>query len=156
MTVPKSPPGFRRRLLRAQRVGRLVLLVFVLAGAAGLFGGLGPLSGQRVVVGEQGLLSLPRFVRLQTPFVLIAENSGGDERAWTVLLSDRMVRHLSIEQIAPTPLESTWSGEGLELRFGPGTTRASVRARSDAVGPIDGHVRMDDGEPVSIPLWTYP
>ena len=80
MTVPKSPPGFRRRLLRAQRVGRLVLLVFVLAGAAGLFGGLGPLSGQRVVVGEQGLLSLPRFVRLQTPFVLIAENSGGDER----------------------------------------------------------------------------
>lgn len=156
MSELASPPGFRRRLLRAQRAGRFLLLAFVVAGASGLLGGQGPLAGQRIAVGEQGSVSLPRFIRVQTPFTLVAERTSVRNEPWALVLSDALVRRLDIENIAPTPLASQWSAEGLSLRFAADTTHVSIRARSDDLGPSGGRIRMAGSEDTDLPLWTYP
>lgn len=156
MNEPTATPGFRRRLILAQRAGRLLLLAFVVAGVAGLLGGFGPLARQVVAVGEQVSIQLPRFVRIQTPFTLTAERSQPSGQPWRLALSNDLIADLAIEDISPKPLASQWSAQGLELEFGAATTRVSLRARSDAAGRTGGHVRVNTGEPVAIPLWTYP
>lgn len=137
-------------------MGRWLLLAIVAAGTLGVFGGSGPLSRQEIALGPHASVSLPRLARFQSPFSLVAERREAADRPLRLVLSDELVRGLSIERIGPTPVASKWSAEGLELEFAAGTQRVRLYARPDTVGGLEGQVRMDANAAVSLSLWSYP
>jgi hypothetical protein len=109
---------FERRWRTVQTIVIVLLVAFVLAGAAGLFG-RGPLS-KTTTQGSEGVnLQYERFARSKTPaqVVLIVPDRAVHGATLHVLLPAKLVESFKIEQTTPQPVRVTPQTAGLLLEF---------------------------------------
>jgi hypothetical protein len=109
---------FERPWRTTQKVVITLLVLFVVAGAAGLFG-RGPLS-KTTARGDDGInLQYERFARSKTPaqVVLIVPDRAIRGDRLHILLPAKLVESFKIEQTTPLPTRITPKTAGLYLEF---------------------------------------
>jgi hypothetical protein len=154
-------PEFQRRTWAAQRVGRLVMALVVLAALLGLVGS-GPLSKARAGDGERLTVEYDRFVRRLgenrlTVKVAPGAAAGPEVRVW---IDSRYARWMEVESVTPEPERMETAADRLTLVFmlaRPGEgLEAVLDLRSRAFGPVRGAVGLAGGPAARITQFVYP
>jgi len=151
-----------RRAWRVQRIGWVLLALFLLAGLLGLLGGNGPLQ-QASVASADGrvLVTYPRFDRYVAPSQLevriepAALPGGSVELA----LSRRWVDVFELYGISPTPDRERADGADIVYRFSttPGQPlEIGFFGRPHHVGPLPGSLAVAGGERLSFSTFVLP
>lgn len=153
--------AFQRRWWIVERAGWLIMIVGVVAGAAG-FLGRGPASSDRVETPD-GKVSLEydRWTRLQAPTQLRLRLPPADkQREVSVAISREYCRHVRVRQIAPTPLSTHSTAEGLIIVCRVASAQTDVPIDFDlemeTVGKLEGWLQVDDHPPLRFSQFVYP
>ncbi len=151
---------FQHRSWRVQKFGRFVVVLFVLAGIAGLFGGGGPFAKKHVHSGPVQLIH-PRFLRTQAPaaFEIRVERLPAGSNPLVVSLGGSFVRDFQIAGISPEPRTQSLGNETLVYEF----------ARTDAhpppivfwiepasAGPKSFSLAVLDQPPIQVDSFVFP
>ncbi len=153
-------PEFERREWRVQRIGWVLLLLFVVAAAAGLFG-RGPASLARA--GEQGgpfEMSYGRFTRYEAPVNLdlkLRPEPGQDPQLW---LSSEYLKGLRIERVTPEPARTQLQADGVLYTFEAGDAQQpveiTVHAMADRIGLRSGRAGTAPDHAFDFWQFVYP
>jgi hypothetical protein len=145
---------FQRRQWQVQRFFWAVLALLIAGCAAGLAGS-GPFADRTSFMGGGWELVSPRFSRLDSPtrFELTQRNDVPD--VVSVHLGGDFADSFVIEHVWPAPVSSRRDSEGLELRFGPGTSRITLQGRPSNIGLLRGRFAVD-GTGGGIWAWVNP
>jgi hypothetical protein len=112
-------PAFQRRDWRAQSVGRIVMVVIVIAALAGAFGD-GVLSSRRARTDDGRLeVEYDRIARHGAPEPLrvhVAAHAPGDSIV-DLWIDQRYVHGVVMREISPSPIATWAGGERLIYRF---------------------------------------
>ena len=131
--------AFERRWHRAEQVGRVVMVLFVAAGVAGLLG-QGPYSHRTYRTPDNALaVDFEPVARSQTATqVTLHFNNLADAATRKLFVSTNIVEPMGLQQIIPQPLSSQAVEGGLLLTFGvpPDTRHALVRVMLQPAGVI--------------------
>jgi hypothetical protein len=154
---------FQRRTWAVERVAWALMVLLVLAAAAGLLA-TGPM-GTAEVSDEAGLVHVryERFARLGAPSTLRVEFAAAATSSPTVALElgRSLAEAIQVERVQPEPLrERAGGGGGLVLEFGiaePGRP-ALVRifAKREKIGLVEGEVGLAGRPPVRFTQFVYP
>jgi hypothetical protein len=152
---------FQRRTWAAQRVGRVMMALVVLAALLGLVG-TGPLSKTSAGDGERLTVEYDRFVRRLGENRLIVKvapgaAAGPEVRVW---IDSGYARWMEVESVTPEPERMETAADRLTLVFAlarPGEgLEAVLDLRSRAFGPVRGAVGLADGPTARIAQFVYP
>lgn len=153
--------GFQRKEWWAQRVGLVLLAVFLAAGVAGTFGA-GPLS-ETTAEAEDGSLAVEyeRFIRHigMTSLTATLGTSAVSQGTARLLISRDLAAGWRIENVSPTPSVESSSDDWLIYEFevlGETPPRVRVLYRGDGFGTHGGTIRAGSGATVDLRQWIYP
>ena len=122
--------SFEQGWRRAEQVGRIVMIVFVAAGLAGLFG-RGPYSHRTEKTAESGLaVDFEPVARSQTSTQVTLHIANPTEApAREVFVGSNIVEPMGLERIIPAPIaiKSVDGGMKVLLPIQPGTKDAEIR-----------------------------
>jgi hypothetical protein len=141
---------------RIERVGWLVLALFLVLALAGLFGG-GPLSRAHVQGAEAGV-DYERFVRQGSPTELVITPTSGAHGISRVEITADYLEAFRIDSITPEPTTVRIAGERLVYEFAAATPGASISFHFDPqrLWRHRAVLRIDGGAPLEIWQLTYP
>jgi len=152
----------QRRGWRAQRIGWVLLAMFVVAALLGLFGP-GPLS--RAIAGQERdplWAEYYRFWRFQAPMTLrihvVPEATGGRElRIW---LSRPYLQGMSVQHITPEPVRVEAGADRFTYVFAlgepAGATAVTFTLEPEARGTVRGRVGVEAGPTIGFRHFVYP
>jgi hypothetical protein len=130
--------AFEEKDTRARSIGRLLVIVFVLAGALGFLGGGGLLASQRAGGGELRV-TYERTVRAHANALLWIETKGGSDT--TVWLSASLRQGMALEEITPEPVAVVAEPGRLVLHFAKQRPeRIAIRYRRTRWGQLKGEL----------------
>lgn len=152
--------AFQRREWRAQRIGWVLVLLFVLAALAGLLGG-GPWSWSTATTADgQVQVHYERFAHLeaddQLTVTVSSEAVTGD--SVDVEIAEGWLRAVDVDGIVPEPMEQVTTPYGLRLTMSaePGTDlRIRIYFRATDLGKVDAGVRFE-GDTATFGQLIYP
>ncbi len=119
---------FERRWHRAEQFGRIGMVLFVVAGLAGLFG-VGPYSHRTNKASDSSLsVDFEPIARSQNGTQVTFHFDNLTEAATqTLFVGTRVVEPMGLQQIQPQPVSTEALKDGLLLTFGvPSGTRGAV------------------------------
>lgn len=165
-TDPQKKPvvhedmAFQRRSWRVQKVGQLLVVAFVLAGLAGLFGGGGFARDEVAAAGSELRVEYPRFVRAHAPFdVVIHARPRADADNLSLWVDDALLEALRVERVSPQPKEEALADGKLVYRFAlRAASPAPVRLRLEATknGTAKGAIGIVGGAQVDLATFVHP
>lgn len=135
-----------------QRVGWVLLLVFVVAAALGLFGD-GVLGKQKSKSGN-ATAEYDRFARYESETKILLESP--DESINTLSLSQTYVEGMRIVRILPEPEINSGDGDDILYRFNGDHRLVTVYVRPESPGSIRGKLAVNGNSPVNIFHFVYP
>ena len=153
---------YQQRSWFVQRIGWLVMGLFVLAGLLGLFG-TGLLSNAKV--GEQTdplWLEYERFERFQSPTKLRLHfnpqtNPTGKIRVW---FKRDYLENIQLQQVTPEPESVEAQSDRFVYTFANSkldrSTTVTFYLQPDRVGALSGSVSLGTGSPLSFQQFVYP
>lgn len=151
-----------RRTWRMQRIGWVLLALFLLAGLLGALGSLGPLSEARIASSDgQVLLTYPRFARYVGPtgLTVSVEAAAVTSDEVELRVSSRWLDVFELYGISPQPKEELADGGDTVFTFlaTPGRP-LDVRfsGRPHHVGPLPAAVQFGQGERLAFSTFVYP
>lgn len=148
--------GLQRWIWRCERLGWVLLGLFVALALAGLFASGGPwVTASRVSDDGQLRVEYERYQRRGAPATLTLELAPGLS---TVGLDERLVADWTVEALYPQPLRMT-SANGvlwLELASGSGPSRLHLALRPDALGKIDWRILRPGQPALALSAFIYP
>lgn len=157
---PAQVASFQRREWAVQRAGWVVLWVFLLGGAAGLFG-RGPVAHAHVVDASGARMDYDRFARNRTPTDLtmtIPADGHGDTA--TVWLDRRYADQVDIQRVTPEPVEAAVEPGRIVYRFlvsrGQGSVRVTFDLQPQALGRLRGRVGLLNSRGIAFSQLVYP
>ena len=115
--------SFLEKEWQTLRVGWILLILFVLAGLLGLFGG-GLFSEVSAETGI-GRIRYERFLRHSTPSVIMIESDLVMNDS-SVFINSTYLRKVKIEQIDPRPVSTSVIGNQVRFRFSSGDCRQII------------------------------
>lgn len=154
--------AFQQRSWRYQRIGQLAVILLVLAGAIGLFGG--GVIGVRQQSDASGrlLIEHPRFMRADAAYEIRLEVSPRlvEHRELNLWIDRTILKNLQIETISPAP-------ESVQLQAGRYLYRFSAEAgqelapiafyvRSRGMGSSRGRIGIVNGPDLAVGYFIYP
>jgi hypothetical protein len=152
--------SFHQRMWRVRHVGRVGMVLLVIAGLGGLLG-VGPLS-RAEVRGPDGLrIEHARFVRAEAPQTLEVHIptpavSGGHHLAVSRTFLDRV----RIESVVPAPLRTEVLADGVAYVFAAGPSATSAVATFHftprSMGLVQGGIGVPGLAPLTIRMLVYP
>ena len=151
--------AFQQKEWVVQRIGWGVMLLLVIAAAAGMLGS-GPIS-RTSSSDPEGLLSVEyqRFGRLETTGQLrvgVRGGAGGEAEVW---ISNRYLRRMEIERIMPEPRGTRLEPDRQVFVFeiaGSGQGEIVFHLRPMAVGRAGGQVGLAGGPALELSQFVYP
>ena len=151
-------PSTARRIQVAQRIGRALLVLLVLAAAMGLFGLGGPMAEARVTRGPVEV-TYPRFARHLAPTGIEVEVAQAAGDTVTLAIHGELADAFHAETITPTPDRVATAGDATVYRFAavPGQPhRIRFDGQMETIGPVGGTLRIDGGPPVELDTFVHP
>lgn len=147
---------FHRAEWRIQRIGWVVIGVFLALAFAGLFGN-GPLSHAHAD-GPAGRVEYERFVRNGAPTEIVITPGAGSQGISRIEITAEYLAAVRVEHITPEPTAVRIQGERLVYEFAAGAPGASVSFRVDPqrLWRHTAQVTIDAGAPLEIWQLTYP
>jgi uncharacterized protein (DUF58 family) len=148
---------FHRIEWRIQRIGWIVVMLFLAAAGAGLFGN-GPLSHSSAASAE-GRVEYERFLRYGSPSEIVITPTAGAARGISrVEISSDYLEAFRIASITPEPVSVRMAGERLVYEFTAAGVGASISIHVDPqrLWRHRAVVRIDGGAPLEIRQLTYP
>ena len=148
--------GFERRWLRAERVGQVVMVLFVAAGLAGLFG-RGPFSHRTEQSPESALaVDFEPIARSQAPTqVTFHIDNPTDAPTLDLFIGTNSVEPMGLQRIMPAPVTTKAVTDGLVLTLAipPGAKNTEIRLlmQPSSLGPNELIARLDGHAPIR---WT--
>ncbi len=153
---------FEKRWRVTQWCMWILLTLFVIAGAAGLFG-RGALSKAEVLSGNGSLLvEYQRFARYQTPAVLkvTIRQSADVGRHIVLTLPMELLETLRLDQTSPLPETVTTTDGSAVLRFSAAAQGAQMQIKlaqqPDKPGRLAGSIAVQGAGAVFIKQLIYP
>jgi hypothetical protein len=149
---------FQRRSWRIQRVAWAGMVLFLLAGVAGLFGG-GPLSDARTTSRTLDV-RYDRLVRRGIPSELVVTFSPRHDVS-RIAMDTRYLDRAGIQQVWPRPSTVEAIGDRtvfsfLTPRTGDSPAVVVFTLESDSMGSLSTPVRLEDLPPVRVRHFVYP
>jgi hypothetical protein len=157
LEIEEDMPGQRRQWI-AERCGWIVMGLLLVAAMTGLLGR--GAASSATVQSTDGITSLhyERFARLHAPATLrVVTAPAADELSLT--LSRAYLDNVQIEEIVPEPRATRLADEKLVYLFPVASQRTAevvFRFKMDALGPLQGSVRIDDHPPLEFSQFVYP
>lgn len=152
--------AFQHRSWRVQKVGQILVGLFVIAGLVGVFGGGGI---AREVRGQAGGLEVefPRFLRAQAPFELRVGLNAAEARAdrLTVWIEGALLEHFSLEGVSPQPAEERLGEGRLQYEFSLDGERPPpivFRLEAKRAGWRTSRIGVAGGVSVTVRQLVYP
>jgi hypothetical protein len=148
---------FHRAEWRIQRIGWLVVILFLAAASAGLFGN-GPLSHASAASAE-GRVDYERFLRYGSPSEIVITPTAAAARGISrVEISSDYLAGFRIVSITPEPASVQMVGQQLVYEFTAAGVGASISIHVDPqrLWRHRAVVRIDGGTPLEIRQLTYP
>jgi hypothetical protein len=154
--VTPEDSRFEQRWHPFQRVGRVLVLLGLLAALLGVFGTGGPLAGASTT-GPRGAFSVDyeRFVRTtqSTPVEISARPTGGPG---TVAIAQDFLDATKLGGVSPQPDSETARGGRVVLRYqGSLPDRVELQLTPEKIGVHRATIWVD-GTPVSFRQVTWP
>ena len=158
----KEDLTFQERSWRWEMAGQIAVVLLILAGLAGLFGG-GPLSEQRLTAASGGLRAdYPRWVRNHSAFNLqlqVAPRAVKNGRV-EIWIGQSLLQALQIESVSPEPEAVELGQDRLIYRFrvaDPGELAPIVfHAKANGVGSRQGRLGLLAGETLQLRTFIHP
>lgn len=152
--------AWQEKFWTAQRVGWIVMALFILAAVAGLTGMGGPLASAKAELGG-GTIDYPRITRWQADDqmqVRIAPPSPGEVQ---LTLSREFVQLFTISSIQPEPaqVQSTAAGHSFTFETEPGERERVVSFSVRATRPVLAQpvaASLGDGQPQRLTITVLP
>lgn len=148
---------FHRTEWRIQRIGWIVLTIFLALAFAGLFGN-GPLS-HASAGSAQGRIEYERFVRYGSPSeLIITPAQSAAHGIGTIEITSDYLEAFRIESVTPEPTAVRMSGQRLVYEFAAEGAGASISFHVDPqrLWRHRALVRIDGGAALEISQLTYP
>lgn len=152
----REEPGLQRWIWRCERLGWVLLAMFVALALAGLFASGGPWAkATRISDDGQLRVDYERFQRRGAAATLTLELAPGVNR---VGLDERLVADWTVEALYPQPLRMTSSDGVLWLDLAPGTgsSRLHLALRPDRLGTVDWRILRPGQPPLALSAFIYP
>jgi hypothetical protein len=154
---------YQQKTWAVQRVAWVMLLLLLIAGAAGLFGDMGPLTWGSAG-DEQGLLHIQyhRFVQYLAPIPFqiqarVSDDGGESLRLW---IDRQYMDEFTVQSIIPEPdkIESTPDHLIYEFPLAEtdGTIRITLYVRHLRAGLLTGRVGLEGGPTLEFSQFVYP
>jgi hypothetical protein len=155
---------FQRKTWRVQRVAWIALLVFLTAGAAGLFGGFGPLTyASAGDVQERLHIDYFRFTQYLAPVnfqirVRTPDDGSDSIRLW---IDRPYLDAFIVQSITPDPDSVESAPDRLIYEFplaaeAGGTITITLNVRPIQVGQLNGRVGLEGGPTLEFSQFNYP
>lgn len=153
---------FQRRSWRVQRVGWMLMAMFIVAALAGLFGN-GPVA--HATAGSAGSLFLryDRFNRLHGPHSLeidVSPSAIGADSTVNLWMDREWLAGNEVMAISPVPARSWNSGDksyhAFRLASGVGRSVITISMISKVAGRRHGRIGLESQPPFSYWQFTYP
>ena len=147
---------FEEGWLRAEFVGRIIMVLFTAAGLAGLLGH-GPYSHHTAKSAESGLaIDFEPIARANASTqVTFHIDNPTEQKTMDLFISTNVVEPMGLQHILPDPVSSKVVQNGVVFTMGvpSGTIDAEVRIvlMPDTFGPHQLEARLDDHAPLK---WT--
>jgi hypothetical protein len=148
---------FHRLEWRVQRIGWVIIAIFLVLALAGLFGG-GPLSNVRAEAAT-GRIDYERFVRSGSPTeIVITPPSGAEHGVSRVEITADYLAAFQIERVTPQPTTVRVADGRLVYEFAAATSGGFIAFEIDPqkLWRHRAEVRIDGGPPLQISQLTYP
>ena len=147
---------FHRTEWRIQRIGWIVVALFLVCALAGLFGG-GPLSRVHAE-GPTGRVDYERFVRYGSPTQIVVTPAGGSHGFSHIEITAKFLEAVRVERVTPEPVAVRIKGDRLVYEFSAAAPGASVSFHIDPqhLWWHTAQVTIDAGAPLEIRQLTYP
>jgi hypothetical protein len=157
LEIEEDMPGQRRQWI-AERCGWIAMGLVLVAAMAGLLG-RGAISSATVQsAGGAVTVHYERLARLHAPATLRVVAAPPAEEL-SLALPRAYLASVQIEHIVPEPATTRLEGEDLVYVF-PVASRSAVevvfRFKMDALGPLEGSVRVDGHPPLGFSQFVYP
>jgi hypothetical protein len=148
--------AFHRREWRIQRIGWVLVAVFLALAVGGLFGH-GPLSRAYVDYGT-GRLEYEQFVRYGLSTDLVITDAGSAQGVIRVAISGDYLEAFRVERITPEPAAVRMAGPNIVYEFASAAPGASIsfHLRPQRLWRRTATVTIDGGEPLHLSQFTYP
>lgn len=148
--------AFHRREWRIQRIGWVLVVVFLALAIGGLFGN-GPLSRAYTDNGA-GRLDYQRFLRYGLSTDLVVTPAGSAHGVTRVEISGDYLEAFRIERITPEPAAVRMTGPSIVYEFATAAPGASIsfHIRPQRLWRRTATVTIDGGSPLRISQLTYP
>ncbi len=147
---------FEASWLRAERVGRIVMALFIAAGLAGLLG-RGPFS-HRTEKSPQSALAVdfePIARANAATQVTFHLDNPTDRKTMNLFISTNVIEPMGLQRVLPAPVSTKVVQNGIVLTVGvpSGTVDAELRLvmMPSSLGPNQLEARLDDHAPIK---WT--
>jgi hypothetical protein len=151
---------FQRKWERWERVIWILLLVFLIASFAGLFG-RGPLANAKKEAPDHSLtIKYERFQRFSTPSVLdiVLDSSAIRNGQFQIWVSEALTKPLGTQRIVPQPLDSQIGLGGILYTFPVSRIPASIefQTQPSALGSTELKMQVPGHAPVNLKIFVYP
>lgn len=147
---------FHEREWRIQRVGWVLVVLFLACALGGLFGN-GPLSRSHAD-GASGRVEYERFLRYGLSTDIVIGPTGSAQGVNRVEIDADYLEALRIERITPEPAAVRISGPRIAYEFATTAPGASIsfHVRPQQLWRQTSAVRIDGGAPLEISQLVYP
>ena len=152
--------ALQEKMWIAQRIGWILMVLFLVAAILGATGSGGPLSMARVKTPE-GIIEYPRISRWQAAAQMTVTLPPASTSEAQLHLSNELVKLFHVETVSPEPSESVTTPAGHRFTFtvgegtGPKTIVLHIRAARPAL-MTSAEAKIGDGEPVRLGLTVLP
>lgn len=165
MTMAKKPqiaedPQFQRLIWRLQPIGWSIMLLIVIAGLLGAFGGLGPLNETRVSI-EGMRITYERFPPFggETHVRISIDTSGIEGDSVRLSLETEYIERMQIQRMDPPPMR-TEAREGAMVyemaAGGSGGTVLLLTLRPRKIGVTAGRFEVQGAGGAELKHFVYP
>ncbi len=148
--------AFHRTEWRIQRVGWVLVALFLALAVGGLFGN-GPLSRAHAD-GAAGRIEYQRFVRYGLSTELVVTPAGNEHGVNRVAISEAYLEAFRIEGVTPEPAAVRMAGKALVYEFASAAPGASIsfNIHPQRLWRHSAQITIDGGAPLQISQLTYP
>ena len=150
---------FHQRMWRIRHVGRVGMVLVLVAGVGGLLG-MGPLS-RAEVRGPDGLrIEHARFVRAEATQTLTVHIPSPGPGGYRLALGRALLDRVRIDSVVPHPLRTEVLADGVGYVFAPGPAVAPAVATfhftPHSIGPVEADIGVPGLAPLTIWMLVYP
>ncbi|HKQ11989.1 MAG TPA: hypothetical protein VJT80_01060 [Steroidobacteraceae bacterium] len=152
----ESDHRFHRTEWRVQRIGWVLVALFLVLAFAGLFGN-GPLSRAHADNGA-GRLEYQRFTRFGLSTDLVVTPAASAHGVIRVEISSDYLEAFRVEHVTPEPAAVRLAGPNIIYEFASGTPGASIsfHITPQRLWRRSATITIDGGAPLRISQLTYP